>query len=71
MTLNEYLAANPDENWRSLAKRVGCSHNHLFQIGQGQKWASLRVAQQINEATGGQVNPTELCGPTMPSKKRA
>lgn len=60
MTLIDFLDASEGETWRSLAAKVGCSHNHLFQVANGDKDISMRLARRIEEVTKGRVTVAEL-----------
>lgn len=61
MTLLNYLKENAGGPYSGkFAKKLGISRQHLGDIAHGKKRASLSLAMDIKEVTGGQVTMEEL-----------
>lgn len=51
MSLSDYIAETKS-SYRKLARRVGCSHNHLHNIARGIKGFDVDIALKIRAETG-------------------
>jgi DNA-binding transcriptional regulator YdaS (Cro superfamily) len=60
-SLKDWLAKSTKEAQEAVASRAGSSRNYLFQLSGGHRRAGPEKAKAIEEATGGELQRTDLC----------